>query len=146
MLFSKRFYSKFRSLLGKVLVIQRYWRTCLQTKRARRQVFEAIGAKLERHNNLQKEFSKNWNIIKTSNRFEIHICSYSLEEFKRITMKHLKQRENNQITRIFRAAETDVNVIYVAPFQLHEEIIKYYNSIFQFNSNHIQEKLYFIAP
>jgi hypothetical protein len=78
MLFSKRFYSKFRSLLGKVLVIQRYWRTCLQTKRARRQVFEAIGAKLERHNGLQKEFSKNWNIIKTSNRFEIHICSYSL--------------------------------------------------------------------
>lgn len=61
-------------------------------------------------------------------------------------MKNLKQRENNQITRIFRAAETDVNVIYVAPFQLHEEIIKYYNSIFQFNSNRIQDKLYFIIP
>jgi hypothetical protein len=39
-----------------------------------------------------------------------------------------------------------VNVIYVAPFQLHEEIIKYYNSIFQFNSTRIQEKIFFITP
>lgn len=36
-----------------------------------------------------------------------------------MTIKSIKQRENNQITRIFRAMETDVNVIYVAPFQIH---------------------------
>jgi len=43
-----------------------------------------------------------------------------MEEFKRLTVKNLKQKENNQITRIFKAYETDVNIIYVLPFQLHE--------------------------
>jgi hypothetical protein len=78
MIFSKRFYKKFRSLLGKVLIIQRYWRSCLMTKRARKLVLQSIKEKLEKHSILQKELTKSWPIIKTSNRFEIHICSYSL--------------------------------------------------------------------
>lgn len=32
------------------------------------------------------------------------------------------------------------------PFQLDEDIIKYYQSIFTFNTNNIQEKVYFIFP
>ena len=105
-----------------------------------------INNKIAKHNKLQKELCSQWNIIKTCNRYEIHVCSYSMEEFKRLTMKSLKQRENNQITRIFKAIETDVNIIYVLPFQLHEEIIKYYQSIFRFNSTNIQQKIYFIVP
>jgi hypothetical protein len=41
--------------------------------------------------------------------------------------------------------ETDVNIIYVAPLQLHSEVVKYYHSIFTFSSN-IQQKIYFVTP
>jgi hypothetical protein len=43
--------------------------------------------------------------------------------------------------------ETDVSVIYVCPFQLKEEIMKYYNSIFNFNQgNGLQQKIFFVVP
>jgi hypothetical protein len=42
--------------------------------------------------------------------------------------------------------ETDVNIIYVSPFQLPEEVMKYYQSIFNFHPHKMQEKIYFVVP
>ena len=38
-----------------------------------------------------------------------------------------------------------MSVIYVLPFQMQEEIMKYYQSIFGFNSISIQQKIYFVV-
>jgi IQ domain-containing protein H len=145
MIFSKKFYKNMSLLLRKVKIIQRHWRMCLLIKKSRQNVLANINDKIKRHEALQKEMSKQWNLIKTSNRYEIHVCSYSLEEFKRLTIRSLRQKENNQITRIFRALETDVNIIYVLPFQMGEEVIKYYHSVFGFNNSSIEQKIFFIV-
>lgn len=147
MIFSKRFYKNLTGLLKKVKVIQKYWRMCLLVRKTRRSILERMENKLQLHKKLQKEFCSQWNFIKTAQRFEIHISSYSLEEFKRLSTKNVKQKENVQISRIFRAMETDVSVIYVCPFQIKEDILKYYYSIFNFNQlNSIQQKIYLITP
>ena len=61
-------------------------------------------------------------------------------------MLHLRHRENNQISRIFRAAETDTHVICVTPFRLEEEVIRYYKSVFGFQSGNAFDKVFFVFP
>ena len=146
MIYSRKFYSRFKSLLGKVTKIQKIWRNCLAAKQARQKITQSIHAKIEKSKELTAALSKDWNIIKCCPRFEVHVCSYSLEEFKRITMLNLKERENCQITRIFRAAEIDTHVIYVLPYHLNDEVIRYYQSVFGFRGGESYDKVYFVVP
>ena len=44
-------------------------------------------------------------------------------------MEKFLQRENAQITRIFSMKDPNVDVIYVSPFQLTNDVIGYYMKI-----------------
>ena len=68
-------------------------------------------------------------MIKKKQRVEIHINSISVGEMKRMTMEKFLQRENAQITRIFSMKDPNVDVIYVSPFQLTNDVIGYYMKI-----------------
>lgn len=77
-------------------------------------------------NNLEKrqvELCKEWN----EKRVEIHIPSYSVEQFQRMSMSHFRHREGLQLSRLFCARDSNVEmVIYVSPLELDEEVIQYY--------------------
>lgn len=45
-IFSRKFYSKFKSLIGKVKVIQRFWRAALSFRHGRAAVLASIDRKL----------------------------------------------------------------------------------------------------
>ena len=80
---------------------------------------------------MQEEFKQCWPAIKQQKRVEIHINSYSIEELRRLSLEKYKQRENCQISRIFRLKDPNVDVIYVAPFMLTSEVTKYYMKILE---------------
>ena len=48
-----------------------------------------------------------------------------------MSLEKYKQRENCQISRIFRLKDPNVDVIYVAPFMLTSEVTKYYMKILE---------------
>jgi hypothetical protein len=48
-----------------------------------------------------------------------------------MTIENLKQQENAQISRIFRLKDPNVDVIYVAPYELSAEVTKYYMKILE---------------
>ena len=51
-----------------------------------------------------------------------------------------------QLTRIFRAMQTDVNVIFITPYQLSNEILRYYERIFEMEmKDTIKDKLFFVS-
>ena len=62
---------------------------------------------------------------------EIHINSFSVAEMKRMSIEKLKQKENAQIMRIFSVKDPKVDVIYVSPFVLTNEVYKYYMKILE---------------
>lgn len=48
-----------------------------------------------------------------------------------MSLEKYKQRENAQISRIFRLKDPNVDVIYVSPFMLTSEVTKYYMKILE---------------
>ncbi len=77
------------------------------------------------------EFRAKWTDIKCKRRVEIHINSYSVDEFKRSSMEKLKHRENAQISRIFSVKDPKVDVVYISPFTLTNEVYDYYRKILE---------------
>ena len=80
---------------------------------------------------MQEEFRESWPHIKRSRRVEIHINSFSVPENYRKTLEKYKQKENNQIARLFRVKDPNVDIIYVCPFPLTNEIYNYYLKILE---------------
>ena len=60
--------------------------------------------------------------MKMKKRVEIHINTFSFDELKRLTMEKVSQRQNMQITRIFNLRDPNVEIVYVAPFDLSIDI------------------------
>lgn len=77
------------------------------------------------------EFWTKWPEIKAKRRVEIHINSYSVNESKRKSMEKFKHRENSQISRIFSVKDPKVDVIYVSPFTITNEVYNYYKKILE---------------
>lgn len=80
---------------------------------------------------MQDEFKRCWPDIKRNKRVEIHINSYSITELRRLTVDKLKQKENSQIMRIFSVKDPNVDVIYICPFTVTNEVYKYYLKILE---------------
>ena len=80
---------------------------------------------------MMEEFKKKWADIKRKRRVEIHINSISVQEMKRISMEKFLQRENAQISRMFTVKDPNVDVIYVSPFQMTNDVIGYYMKILE---------------
>jgi len=94
-----------------------------------------------------EEFKKKWKDIKKRKRVEVHVNSISLDELKRISMEKFLQRENAQISRIFNLKDPLVEVIYVTPFQMTNDILGYYMKILEIGEiDNATQKITFITP
>lgn len=138
---------KLKSLMKKVLIIQQHWRRSLARRRIRERVMANMVAKIERSKQLTEALMSKWETLKTSPRIEIHICSISIEEFKRLSFSNLRQRESSQLTRVFRALETDITVIFVMPSRMKGEVFRYYERLFALDNRGaiFRERLTFIT-
>ena len=85
---------------------------------------------IEDYSDILKKFKREWPDIKGIERVEIHLNSFSYNEVQRLTMENFLQRANLQIARIFACKETFVEVIYISPIELDDEIINYYSKVF----------------
>ena len=77
----------------------------------------------------------------------MHINSISLDELKRRSIEKLKHKENAQITRIFSVKDPKVDVIYVAPFTLTNEVYDYYRTILELGElENPEERFHVVIP
>lgn len=89
---------------------------------------------------MMDEFKLKWKDIKTKRWIEIHINSYSIDEWKWSTMEKFKHWENSQISRIFAVKDPKIDVIYVTPFALTSEVYDYYKKILELGEIENPEK------
>ena len=98
---------------------------------------------LENLNFLKSE----WNSIQESNRFEIHINSLSYDNYKNTTIGKYSEKENLQLNRLIRLFDPNLEIIYISPYKIQEEILRYYFSILEnVGIMNIEERFHLIIP
>ena len=118
-------------LMGKATIIQRRYRLWQLKNQTQKKLKKLRADSLKVWSEMQNEFKKSWPEIRQKKRFEIHINSFTISEVQRMSIEKFKQKENAQISRIFSVKDPNVDVIYICPFPLTNEIYNYYLKILE---------------
>lgn len=130
-----------------VAVIQSCVRVFLKHRRTLQEI-KAIKDKY-RHENwlLVEKLKKEWAIVSTDHRYEVHICGLNYDETQRMTMHMFKQRQNAQIMRLFALKDPSLHIIYVTPYELSSEVLAYYSKIMELGGvTNFMDRLWIITP
>ncbi|KAM4675920.1 IQ domain-containing protein H [Discoglossus pictus] len=110
-------------------VISITWLLHMQKSRVRKMLQETSDRQLHNYHNRIKHLASNWNHIRTCRRSIIHIPSLGYSEKQRAQTFDLHIQQNLQIGRLCDIADSNVDVIYVSPVQLDEEMQQYYSKL-----------------
>lgn len=131
----------------KATFIQRRFRLYQFQKQTKTKVEELNNESLFVWREMMEEFKRKWPDIKQKKRVEIHVNSISIAEIKRMSMEKFLQRENAQISRIFSVKDPLVEVIYVSPFQMTNDVLGYYMKILEIGEiENPNSKLNIVVP
>jgi len=143
----KKEYKYIKIFKNSANTIKRAYRHYVNTKQFKEKIAQKFKEELDAWKQMMQEFKANWNDIKKKRRVEIHINSISIAEMKRMSMEKFMQRENLQITRLFALKNPLVDIIYVCPFDLNQDIINYYTKVLEIgNIEHPETRFTIILP
>ncbi|XP_036068252.1 IQ motif-containing protein H [Oryzias melastigma] len=94
-------------------------RKALQAKRSRQ---------LENNRSRAQHLAANWKHIQSSKRTIIHIPSLGYSQKQRLNLRRFDVLQNTQIGRLCEVRDENVEVIYICPQHLGEDILDYYTN------------------
>ena len=122
-------YAVFRRTTRAALVIQRFWRSRISIYHLVQALADLQTSRLNAFKQLQMTFFRRYASLKERKRVIIHLPSFGAESFQRHSMEYLATFQNSQMARLTSLQDPRVEVIYIAPFPLSDEILHYYYKI-----------------
>lgn len=105
------------------------WLTHVKLSKVRKQLKIIRRRQIDFFKSKQVELRKRWSTISTNRRVIVHIPSLGLSQRVRRKLNNLPVRENYQIGRLCDLDDPNVDVIYVSPMSVNDEILQYYNKL-----------------
>ncbi|CAL8356373.1 unnamed protein product [Lota lota] len=107
------------------------WLMRIQMHRVRKALQARRHRQLESHRLRAQHLAANWKHIQSSKRTIIHIPSLGYSKSQRMQLKDFGILQNTQISRLADIRDGNVEVIYVAPRPLGEDIAHYYTRMLE---------------
>ncbi|KAG8440791.1 hypothetical protein GDO86_006503 [Hymenochirus boettgeri] len=137
-------------------VIAIAWLLHVQRSRVKKMLQKSREKQLQNFHSRAKHLASNWNHIRTCRRSIIHIPSLGYTETQRAQTADLHILQNLQIGRLCDIADPNVDVIFVSPVKLDEDIQQYYRRLFGLrpavlsgnpqDASELQERFTFLTP
>ena len=102
------------------------WLTHVKLSKVRKQLKVIRGHHIDLFKTKQAELRRRWSTISSGRRVIVHIPSLGLAQRIRRKLNNLPVRENYQIGRLCDLEDPNVDVIYVSPMRINDEILQYY--------------------
>ena len=132
---------------NKIIILQRHYRSYI----IRKKVLLILEQEKEKiHSNfmtLYKEFKTRYDKIQSNPRIEIHYYSISSDCYHNCLIDKFVLKEALQLTRLIRLVDPNLEIIYILPFYLNEEILTYYLSLLEnIGIKNIEDRLHILIP
>ena len=129
------------------IIIQKNFRCYFHRKKAKQVKYNY---KLLVHNKyieIMNDFKKNWDINKDKLRIEIHINSLSYDRNNNCNIDKYILKESLQLNRLIRLIDSNLEIIYIFPFNVSEEVLSYYYSnLEKVGVENIEKRVHFLVP
>lgn len=129
----RREFKRLKKLNKSALLLQVYVRMTLLRNGLRRIVIEKHKERRKTFRTLQYELGADWKA--TRRRVEVHVASLGVK----VSRRGVHGGWDPQTARVFRAAEENVDVVFVCPEALHSDVQEYIFSIFKARGVRIPE-------
>ena len=80
---------------------------------------------------MMERFQHEWHTTRGAPRVIVHLPSLSFPERQRASMPNLDVRQNAQLPRMCAVREPGVDVLYVAPFPLNDDVAGYFTKVLE---------------
>ncbi len=111
--------------------IQLGWRQAQQYQEARQKIRDQRDIDDTIWKALVTRLRSKWSDLKRKRHVVIHLPSMSREEHQRATIPHLQSRMNLQMVRLCNTIDPLVDVVYVAPMDIPDDVKRYYSRLLE---------------